>query len=101
MGFSQDLRFALRVLLRKPGFTSHALWDRRYGRDPAILGKSVIVGGASYSVVGVMPDDYRFPGAAQLWAPLTLTPEQRQDRRSQFLGVVGKLRPDATLAAAD
>src|SRR5262245_36321629 len=52
---------------------SHALWDRRYGRDPGILGKSVTVAGGSYVVVGVMPDDYRFPSGAELWAPLTLT----------------------------
>src|SRR5262249_7863417 len=40
---------------------SHSLWDRRYGRDPAILGKSIIVAGESYPVVGIMPDDFRFP----------------------------------------
>src|SRR5262249_8887296 len=80
---------------------SHALWDRHYGRDPAILGKSVLVAGASYTVVGVMPDDYRVPPAAELWAPLTLNVEQRKDRRSQYIGLVGKLRPATTLAAAD
>ena len=40
---------------------SHALWDRRYGRDPAILGKSVVVAEESYVVVGVMPHDFISP----------------------------------------
>jgi putative ABC transport system permease protein len=80
---------------------SHALWDRRYGRDPAILGKSVTIDRESYTVVGVMPHDFRFPYAAEMWAPLTLTPEQRADRKSDFLGTVGRLRSGVTVAEAD
>ncbi len=80
---------------------SHALWDRRYGRDPAIVGKPIIVAGASYIVVGVMPPSFRYPSAAELWAPLTLTPNQRQDRGGRYLGIVAKLAPGATIDAAD
>src|SRR5262249_29810943 len=80
---------------------SHALWDRRYARDGAIVGKSISLDGASYTVVGVMPRGFHVPNATDFWAPLTLTPEQRQDRRSQFLGVIAKLKPGVSLAAAD
>ena len=80
---------------------SHALWDRRYGRDPSIVGKPIIVAGASYVVVGVMPATFRFPTPAELWAPLTLTPSQRQDRGGRYLGLVGKVKPGVTIAAAD
>jgi putative ABC transport system permease protein len=80
---------------------SHGLWDRRYGRDPAIVGKNIIVAGASYAVVGVMPADFRFPNGGELWAPITLTPDQRKDRRSQYLGVVAKLKPGASLETAN
>src|SRR5262249_1838002 len=80
---------------------SHSLWDRRYGKDPNILGKSILVAGETYPVVGVMPDTMRFPSSAELWTPLTLTPDQRKDRRSLFLSVIGKLAPGATMASAD
>jgi len=52
---------------------SHGLWQRRYGSDPGIVGRSVTVDGALRTVVGVMPRDFHFPShATQLWIPLTL-----------------------------
>jgi len=80
---------------------SHALWDRRYGRDPTIVGQPIIVAGASYVVVGVMPPSFRFPSAAELWAPLTLTPPQRKDRGGRYLSIVAKLAPGTSIATAD
>jgi putative ABC transport system permease protein len=80
---------------------SHALWDRRYGRDPKIVGKSIQLDGDSYTVVGVMPRGFHVPKPAQFWAPLTLTAEQRQERRGRYLGVMARLRPGVSLANAD
>src|SRR5262249_10495711 len=56
---------------------SHALWQKRYGADPAIVGRSVTVDGVGYTVVGVMPPSFRFPSTIpgdtvapiDLWIP--------------------------------
>src|SRR5712691_5828637 len=50
---------------------SHSVWEQRFGKDPAIIGRSVELEGASRQVVGVMPADFRFPSAkTQIWIPL-------------------------------
>ncbi|QSQ21776.1 ABC transporter permease [Pyxidicoccus parkwayensis] len=51
---------------------SHALWERRFGSDPSMVGRTVTLDGEPYTVVGVMPPDFRFPKAAQLWVPMEL-----------------------------
>src|SRR5580658_5131158 len=50
---------------------SHALWEQRFGRDPAIIGRSIELEGVSRQVLGVMPADFHFPSPkTQLWVPL-------------------------------
>jgi len=46
---------------------SHGLWQRRFGSDPAIVGRQLRVDGHSLTVVGVMPPDFRFPFQSDLW----------------------------------
>ncbi|MBI4503016.1 MAG: ABC transporter permease [Gemmatimonadetes bacterium] len=54
----------------------HALWQRRFGGDPSIVGKQIQLGGQASTVVGVMPAGFRLPldfggaGPTELWAPL-------------------------------
>ncbi|MEX2467508.1 MAG: hypothetical protein WD995_11405 [Gemmatimonadota bacterium] len=51
---------------------SHAFWQNRYGGDPGVLGRPIELNDVPYSVVGVMPTDFDFPGAeVDLWLPLT------------------------------
>jgi putative ABC transport system permease protein len=77
----------------------HSLWTRRYGADARVLGRTMLIDGAPYTIVGVMPEGFRFPEYADLWVPLRLDPAQsRRDRR--FLAVVGRLAPGATLERA-
>ncbi len=55
----------------------HGLWQRRYGADPQIVGRSVTVDGVSRTVVGVMPRDFVFPfGGIDLWLPIRMNPEE-------------------------
>ncbi|HZN12569.1 MAG TPA: ABC transporter permease, partial [Blastocatellia bacterium] len=49
---------------------SHGLWQRRFGGDPQILGRALVLSGRSYSVVGVMPEDFNFPSRVELWTPV-------------------------------
>src|SRR5262245_4428574 len=83
---------------------SHGLWQRRYGADPNLVGKTIKVGGASVTVAGVMPRGYRsgypFAGEYDLWAPLTATGGLRNNRRSHLLGVIARLRSGSTIEQA-
>jgi predicted permease len=80
---------------------SDALWRRRFGGDPQIVGKSIRMDDANYLVVGVMRPKFEFPKTAELWTPLALKPEDRLVRDHNQVMVVGRLRPGATAAKAD
>ena len=78
-----------------------SVWRSRYAADPEIIGRAVIVNRTPATVVGVMPDGFRFLQNTELWQPLgTLAglPDQRRDLRSLF--VFGRLAPDASVDRA-
>src|SRR4029077_19227647 len=83
---------------------SHALWERRFASDPTIVGKPILLNGASTTVVGVLPASFDFgsvfaPGARiDIFTPFPLTPET--DRQGNTLAIVARLKPNVTLAAA-
>lgn len=80
---------------------SDALWRRRHSADPAILGKSILLSGEPYTVVGVTPAGWRAPERGELWVPLSFyTGNWRQWRATHQLTVVGRLAPGATVASA-
>ncbi len=80
----------------------HALWKRRFGADPALVGKSLRVNGAEHTVVGIAPPGFDFPDSAQLWLPITwegdyVTPD---NRGAHWLLAYARLRPGVSLEAA-
>ncbi|HWW75235.1 MAG TPA: ABC transporter permease, partial [Pyrinomonadaceae bacterium] len=78
---------------------SHGLWQRRYGGDPAVVGRQITVGRASTTVVGVMPPGFNYPERTEIWFPVALDPAaERRDNR--YLEVIARLKPEATLAGA-
>jgi putative ABC transport system permease protein len=83
---------------------SHALWQRRFGADPDLIGKSIKAGGNSVTVVGVMPPGFRsgypFQGEYDLWSPLAASGSLSTNRRSHLLGVTARLRPGITIEQA-
>ena len=80
---------------------SYGLWQRRFGGDPAILGRSIVLNNQSYTVIGVMPRSFYFPNRdIQLWTPLQLAEASYQDRNDNWLDAIGKLRPGVTLSQA-
>lgn len=85
-----------------------SLWQRRYGGDPALIGRSVTIGGVPRTVVGVMPDTFEFPNSGELWVPLddltlggSAQPVQGRYGPGPGLRVFGVLRPGVTFEAAD
>jgi putative ABC transport system permease protein len=80
---------------------SHALWQGRFGGDPSIVGKTLMLDGKKYEVIGVTPPEFKFPQTAQLWAPMSIeaAPEMKQ-RKAHFLRPVGLLKPGVSLPQA-
>ena len=83
------------------------LWQRRFGGDPGVVGRSVTLDGRSYTVVGVAPEGFRYPDRTEAWVPpfsrVPTTHEQMDVERARgfgFLSAVGLLKPGATLEAA-
>src|SRR5690349_17527192 len=80
---------------------SYALWQRRFGGDPGIVGQSLTLNGESHIVVGVMPARFQFPSSdSQAWVPIAFTQEQAANRGRHYLQVVARLKPGVTLAQA-
>jgi predicted permease len=89
---------------------SHRLWRRRFAADPAIIGKTVLVSGHRFTVVGVAPPGFRGLDIVldpQFWVPLGhveqlavgIPPRDRRD--AHWLAAVGRLRPGVTQAQAN
>jgi putative ABC transport system permease protein len=83
---------------------SYGLWERRYGSDPNMIGRTIKAGSLSLTVVGVMPRGFRagypFPGEYDLWFPLAPSAGSRTNRRSHLLGVIARLKPGFTIEQA-
>jgi putative ABC transport system permease protein len=75
---------------------SWPLWQRRFGGDRSIIGRSVTLGERSYTIVGVMPVDFVYPTWADLWMPITVilgsSPELQQRGLHTDSRIVGRLR---------
>jgi len=78
-----------------------ALWRRRFAADPAIVGRDIRINDEDYRVIGVMPHKFVFPMTSELWTPLALTPAERNARDSQYLSVMGLLKPGRTVSQAE
>jgi predicted permease len=82
---------------------SHGLWQRQFGGDPDLIGRTIPVTGVPFTVIGVMPPDFQFAPfwitQAQMWAPLNLA-NRVNDRDGQSLRVFGRLRPGVSIDRA-
>jgi predicted permease len=91
---------------------SHRMWRERFASDPAILGRVLELNGDAYTVIGVMPEGFAFPRAAEmpgaftfarepeLWIPLALVPGPLIPAESSELAVVARIQPGATIEQA-
>ena len=82
----------------------YGLWDRRFNRDPAIVGTSLVINDEPHTVVGVLPQSFDFgtvfaPGSRlDLYFPFPLSPET--NRWGNTLAIIGRLKPGVTAARA-
>jgi putative ABC transport system permease protein len=78
----------------------HAFWQRRFGGDADVIGRTVRLNGVPTTIVGVMPDGFSFPQNQDLWTPLVPTPDVRQrDNRNTWF-VLGRLADGVSIELA-
>src|ERR1700689_4774465 len=78
----------------------YRLWQRRFGGRGDILGRKLKLDAELYTVVGVVPAGFEFPGQTQCWAPFTLKAEDWQQRGSHGLAGIGRLKNGVAIEAA-
>jgi hypothetical protein len=69
------------------------VWVNRFDRDPDIIGKTIRANARTTTVVGVMPEGFRFPELHDMWLPLGTDPGQLERREGPGLQVIGRLAP--------
>jgi putative ABC transport system permease protein len=81
---------------------AHELWQRRFGADPEIIGRSLTFNGEPYTVVGIMPAGFRYPTIApDVLLPAQKWPNYKVARSAHNNWVVGRLKPGVTREAAE
>jgi putative ABC transport system permease protein len=79
---------------------SHGMWQRRFGGDPNILGRSVTLSGTPVTIIGVMPASFLFPRDAEFWRPIALNPA-KASRGGHFLAVIARTKPGISIKQAE
>src|SRR5712692_3480974 len=78
---------------------SEGLWTHRYHRDPSVLGRLLVLSGAAYAIVGVMPAEFAAP-AIEVWLPAQIAPFLQRMRDARFFTGVGRMKPGVTIEQA-
>jgi putative ABC transport system permease protein len=79
---------------------SYGLWQRRFAGNRDAVGQTLKMNEEVYTVVGVMPADFQFPGRTEVWTPLAMKTENWQQRGGHYLGGIGRLKDGATVGGA-
>lgn len=81
---------------------SHGFWRNWFGGTSDVLGKTLVLNDEVHSVVGVLPREFRFPEAADIWLPRTFTANELSEgmRGARYLHVFGRLRSDVPVDRA-
>ncbi len=91
---------------------SERLWQRRFNSDSALIGKSLLLNGRTYTVIGVMPAKFEFPiplfgvqgnqfaERVDIWKPIAFTPLELKERGSRSYNLIARLRPNVSVSKA-
>jgi putative ABC transport system permease protein len=80
---------------------SNGLWQRRFGGEKNILGRTIVLDGQGYTVIGVMKAGFRFQDSTtDLWMPMAFTADQSQQYGGHYLQALARLKPGATAEQA-
>ena len=79
---------------------SYNLWRNRFASDPGIVGRDITVNSERYTIVGVMPANFRMPDFAWAWVPIGWTDADRAVRGNHNYFVIARLKPQLTIEQA-
>jgi putative ABC transport system permease protein len=79
---------------------SDAFWQRQFGGGAGVLGRTLVLDGAAYTIVGVMPPSFHVIDRSDLFVPWILSAEDRAERRFHLLPTVARLKPTVSRAEA-
>ena len=80
---------------------SQALWQRRFGSNPGVVGQQITLSDKSYTIVGVMPASFKFPtDRIDVWVPIGFSQKDRTRHGSHHLTIIGRLKPGAPIQQA-
>ncbi len=79
---------------------THSLWQRHFGGDPNVVGKTISANSIPRTVIGVMPEHFNFPKGGEIYGPMMLTPEVMSNRFNHSFYVIGRLKPGVPIASA-
>lgn len=79
---------------------SEKLWERRFGRDAGLVGRSLTLNGQPYTVVGILRRGAQLPSAGDVWVPKVFSPQELKQRGAVYFAAIGRLAPGVTLRKA-
>lgn len=79
---------------------SNGFWQRHLEADPKIVGRSLLLNGQKFAVIGVASPDLDFPVGAETWIPLDLSSAIGADREKHYLQVIGRVKPGTSISQA-
>jgi putative ABC transport system permease protein len=92
--------------MHRVALVGYGLWQRRFGGAPGLLGQTIRLNNGDYTVVGIMPEDFRgVSDGAEIWLPMMMVSSirptsQLQQRNQRWLSTIARLKPGVTLAQA-
>ena len=77
---------------------SHQVWTRRFGARADLVGQGITLNGEPYTVIGIMPEGFRYPDNTELWTLFQFDPASQST--ANYFEVAGRLKPDVTIDRA-
>jgi predicted permease len=79
---------------------SHELWQKRFGGDLQIIGRTIKTDDVPVTVIGVMPADFKYPTFARVWIPLARDSSEMQYRANRYFRAIGRIKSGQTIETA-
>ncbi len=79
---------------------SYGLWQSRFAGDSRVVGQSIELNARKYTIIGVMPANFRFPWKSQLWIPQVMDPRLYGGRGNHWANAIGRMKPRVSAKAA-
>jgi putative ABC transport system permease protein len=84
----------------KTAVMNYPIWRETFGADPGVVGRSITLDGNSYTIVGVLPEGFRFGGSLDLYLPLAVAETRTPTTLGTNIGAYARLKPGVALKAA-